>query len=152
MQQKYTVLSFAIVAALYIFLVPSTTHADYAVIHTPGETAGPGAAPAIKCGPNGVVCTVQGCIDAYIAKKSTTWWIKETCRSTHPMGRNSRRAELACNPRKGISQKMRDKHSDTVNTEFGTYIRYVQHTGGYCYYYQAGNSSGRGGPNTYRLD
>ena len=40
-QQKYKVLSFAIVAALYIFLVPSTSHANFTTTHTPGETVGP---------------------------------------------------------------------------------------------------------------
>jgi hypothetical protein len=37
MQQKYKVLSFAIVAALYIFLVPSTSHAQ---THVPNTLAG----------------------------------------------------------------------------------------------------------------
>ena len=37
MQQKYKVLSFAIVAALYIFLVPSTSHAQ---THVPNTFAG----------------------------------------------------------------------------------------------------------------
>jgi hypothetical protein len=41
MLQKYKVLSFAIVAALYIFLVPSTSHANFRTTHTPGETVGP---------------------------------------------------------------------------------------------------------------
>ena len=42
MQQKYKVLSFAILAALYIFLVPSTSDAmgNWKATHTPGETVG----------------------------------------------------------------------------------------------------------------
>ena len=44
MQQKYKGLSFAIVAALYIFLVPSPSQANnYTVTHTPGETVGANA-------------------------------------------------------------------------------------------------------------
>ena len=34
----------------------------------------------------------------------------------------------------------------------GTSIRYIQYTGGYCYYYQGGTSSGRSGPETWRYD
>ena len=93
MQQKYKVLSFAIVAALYIFLVPSPSHAQ---THVPNTFAG----DAIDSIPlNGQPGT------------------REVC--------------------EGLAR---------------TAYSIIQATGGYCYYYKGGTSSGPSGPNTWRYD
>ena len=34
----------------------------------------------------------------------------------------------------------------------GTYIRYMQYSKDYCYYYEGGTSSGKSGPDTWRYD
>ena len=39
-----------------------------------------------------------------------------------------------------------------VYGDLGRYIRYIQSTGSYCYYYKGGTSSGKSGPNTWRYD
>jgi hypothetical protein len=96
MQQKYKVLSFAIVAALYIFLVPSTSHAtrDYASTHTPGETAGPASRSPIKCfpeqwttatgKPHTAFCTQRECEDELMRASSprSQVYCKTTTRRT----------------------------------------------------------------------
>ena len=103
MQQKYKVLSFAIVAALYIFLVPSTSHAQ---THVPNTFAGDKA-----CG--GAAWTL-GCDRIPLNGQPET---REVC---------ERLARTA--------------------------YSIIQATGGYCYYYKDGTSSGRGGPNMWRYN
>ena len=101
MQQKYTVLSFAIVAALYIFLVPSTSHAQ---THVPNTLAG-----------------AKACL-------GTSW-------------------TLGCDriPLNG-QPGTREVCEGLARTAYSI----IQATGGYCYYYKDGTSSGRGGPNMWR--
>ena len=103
MQQKYKVLSFAIVAALYIFLVPSTSHAQ---THVPNTFAGDKA-----CG--GAAWTL-GCDRIPLNGQPGT---REVC--------------------EGLAR---------------TAYSIIQATGGYCYYYKDGTSSGRGGPNMWRYN
>ena len=103
MQQKYKVLSFAIVAALYIFLVPSTSHAQ---THVPNTLAG-----AKVCG-------------------GTSWTLG--C-DRIPLNGQPATAEV-CEKLYGPGKLLYD---------------IIQATGGYCYYYKAGTSSGRGGPNMW---
>ena len=113
MQQKYKVLSFAIVAALYIFLVPSTSHAQTHVPNTfGGDKACGGAAWTLGCdriplngAPKFYAQTPGGWEDA----------VRDICER---LGRNTK-------------------------------YDIIQATGGYCYYYKAGKSSGRGGPNMW---
>jgi len=105
MQQKYKVLSFAIVAALYIFLAPSTSHAQ---THVPNTLAG-----------------AKACL-------GTSW-------------------TLGCDRIKHTGQPGTRQVCETLaspTTSFTT----IQATGGYCYYYKDGKSSGRGGPNMWRYD
>ena len=127
MQKKYKVLSFAIVAALYIFLVPSTSQANFKTTPTPGETVGPGARPAIKHQyPRHN--SKKGCQDLLIA------------------------AEQSERDSKGYKGRERRVMFNLYGVGLGSYIRYIQSTGGYCYYYQGGTSSGASGPNTWRYD
>ena len=49
MIQKRNISTFAIVAALSILLVPSTSQANFNRTQTPGETVGPSARPPIAC-------------------------------------------------------------------------------------------------------
>jgi hypothetical protein len=127
MQQKYKVLSFAIVAALYIFLVPSTSQAEFKVTHTPGETVGPQSRPAISCGNN---CTQQGCQTKLV--------------EAHLRGARER---------KEISEsEWQQRRRTGGSVGLGSVTRYIQATGGYCYYYKGGTSSGNSGPNTWRYD
>ena len=106
MQQKYKVLSFAIVAALYIFLVPSTSHAQ---THVPNTLAG-----AKVCG--GTSWTL-GCDRIPLNGQPAT---AEVCEKLYQTGRAG-----------------------------SLVYDIIQATGGYCYYYKAGTSSGRGGPNMW---
>ena len=68
-QQKYKVLSFAIVAALYIFLVPSTSHAQTHVPNTlAGEKACRGSSWTLGCDMiplNGRPATAAVCEELY---------------------------------------------------------------------------------------
>jgi len=150
MHQTYKVLSFAIVAALYIFLVPSTSHAtrDYAGdgTHTPGETVGPASRPPIPCGNN---CTQQGCEDKLIREEygnEELYAMSELC-----MPYEHRHTDQ---PRWMWPENCRGDQLYVArrNVGLGYEIRYIQATGGYCYYYQGGTSSGRSGPNTWRYD
>ena len=100
MLHKYKVLSFAIVAALYIFLVPSTSHAQR---HVPNTFAGDKA-----CG--GAAWTL-GC------------------------------DRIALNGQPGTAR--------VCERLARTAYMIIQATGGYCYYYKEGKSSGRGGPNMW---
>ena len=111
MQQKYKVLSFAIVAALYIFLVPSTSHAQ---THVPNTLAGDKA-----CG--GAAWTL-GCDRIPLNGQPATSEVCERLEMTKPA--------------------------------YWSHTTYsiIQATGGYCYYYKDGKSSGRGGPNMWRYD
>ena len=106
MLQTYKVLSFAIVAALYIFLVPSTSHAQTHVPNTfAGDKACGGAAWTLGCDRiplNGQPATAEVCENLF-----------------------------------GHGPILYD---------------IIQATGGYCYYYKDGKSSGRGGPNMWRYN
>ena len=129
MQKKYKVLSFAIVAALYIFLVPSTSHANFKPTHTPGETVGPPTRPGIKHkSPRDN--SMNGCQDLLIAAEQS-----ERDSKGYNAGDGERRVIF-----------------NLYGVGLGSYIRYIQSTGGYCYYYQGGTSSGASGPNTWRYD
>ena len=110
MQQKYKVLSFAIVAALYIFLVPSPSHAQ---MHVPNTLAG-----AKVCGGPG---WTLGC------------------------------DRIPLNGQPGTATTCENLFNQRSNSEWGWWGVYdtIQATGGYCYYYKAGTSSGRGGPNMW---
>ena len=139
MQQKYKVLSFAIIAALYMFLVPSTSQANFNHTHTPGETVGPASRPPIACrdedcGKGSYMEGRTGCTkklveaDLDIASKMMCW----------PSDSNvGNPPDLRCG-------------WDKVG--LGTKTRYIQSTGGYCYYYKGGSSSGASGYNTWRYD
>jgi hypothetical protein len=104
MQQKYKVLSFAIVAALYIFLVPLTSSAQ---THVPNTFAG-----AKVCG-------------------GTSWTLG--C-DRIPLNGQPATAE--------VCENLYEPHNPHYDI--------IQATGGYCYYYKDGTSSGRGGPNMWR--
>ena len=123
MQQKYKVLSFAIVAALYIFLVPSTSHAyNFKSTHTPGETVGPASRAAIPHNsPMGHGISLREDCERRLVEANRL-----------PAGRSFLRS---------VGQ-----------VGLGFVTRYIQSTGGYCYYYQGGTSSGASGPNTWRYD
>jgi hypothetical protein len=115
MQQKYKVLSFAIVAALYIFLVPSTSQANFKTTHTPGETVGPRARPAIKHQyPRHN--SKKGCEDLLIE------------------------AEQRERDKRGYTSGQRRVRYNVFSVGLGSYIRYIQSTGGYCYYYNGGTT------------
>ena len=140
MQQKYKVLSFAIVAALYIFLVPSTSDAmgNWKATHTPGETVGKHIAlPPMQIHdyknyrPYNLPAEDVDFIRLCRNMLSGTTWVTPApfIKGVHPP---------APHQRSGL----------------GTDIRYIQYTAkdGYCYYYHGGTSSGRSGPATWRYD
>ena len=140
MQQKYKVLSFAIVAALYIFLVPSTSDAmgNWKATHTPGETVGKHIAlPPMHIDAKTIGSSSGRAVADYDFIRrcrnmlaGTTWVTPAPfIKGVHPP---------APHQRSGL----------------GTDIRYIQYTAkdGYCYYYHGGTSSGRSGPATWRYD
>ena len=136
MIQKRNISTFAIVAALSIFLVPSASHAlgimpdaNFSRTHTPGETVGPTARPPISCGNN---CTQAECEKKLVwaeARSDSGWKINE-------------------------SGSIDNVYVPTFikRVGLGSVTRYMQATGGYCYYYKGGTSSGASGPNTWRYD
>ena len=131
MQQKYKVLSFAIVTALYIFSVPTTSHAsNFKITKTPRETVGANARAPISCGNPGYNCTPKECV--YKLVLADYKW---------------RRTESPNERRKRASRGGRQ-----FKVGLGYVIRYIQSTGGYCYYYKGGYSNGKSGPNTWRYD
>lgn len=111
MQQKYTVLSFAIVAALYIFLVPSTSHAR---THVPNTEGGE---PACLAGSWTLGCD-----------------------------------RIPLNGQPGTAAVCEYEWERTRPQWAPSSYAIIQATGGYCYYYKAGTSSGRGGPNMWSYD
>ena len=111
MQQKYTVLSFAIVAALYIFLVPSTSHAQ---THVPNTEGGE---PACLAGSWTLGCD-----------------------------------RIPLNGQPGTAAVCEDEWERTRPQWAPSSYEIIQATGGYCYYYKAGTSSGRGGPNMWSYE
>ena len=115
MQQKYKVLSFAIVAALYIFLVPSPSHAQ---MHVPNTLAG-----AKLCG-------------------GPSWMLGCDRIPLNGQPGTATACENLFNQR---------KHRELNRAGLSMYDT-IQATGGYCYYYKAGTSSGRGGPNMWCYD
>ena len=147
MIQKRNISTLAIVAALSILLVPSTSQANFNRTHTPGETVGPSARPPIKdrdC----IETTTQGgsswCSkyrpQSYRMCEVKLIWNDTMFNILHPAGVRIANA-------KEVYEQGWDK-----NVGLGRNIRYIQATGGYCYYYKAGKSSGASGPNTWRYD
>ena len=115
MLHKYKVLSFAIVAALYIFLVPSTSHAQE---HVPNTLAGD---PVCGEGGRGMAGWTLGCD-------------RISHKGAHP----------------GDLRRFCERSYNAAYHEGAPPYDIIQATGGYCYYYKAGTSSGRGGPNMWR--
>jgi hypothetical protein len=114
MLHKYKVLSFAIVAALYIFLVPSTSHAQE---HVPNTLAGD---PVCGEGGRGMAGWTLGCD-------------RISHKGAHP----------------GDLRRFCERSYNAAYHEGAPPYDIIQATGGYCYYYKAGTSSGRGGPNMW---
>ena len=142
MLSEFKVLSFAIVASLYIFLVPSTSQAksNYKVTHTPGETVGVASHSAIPCGNPGYNCTPEECEDKFAySSASKGQWGKYGWRVVqYKCGNTLDRCIAYVRERVGL----------------GYVTRYLQSTGGYCYYYKGGQQVPQAisGPNTWRYD
>jgi hypothetical protein len=136
MQQKYKVLSFAIIAALYMFLVPSTSQANFTRTHTPGETVGPTARPPILI--NGMNENIK---DKYTY-----------CENKLVIEDMAYQLERGLKGVGGLSYSEKVEEGWDKRVGLGYHIRYIQVAGQYCYYYKAGKSSGAGGPNTWRYD
>ena len=118
MQQKYKVLSFAIVTALYIFLVPSPSHAQTHVPNTfAGDKACLGDAWTLGC-------------DRIPLNGEPHAWVD---------GERQDALREAC------------ERLEMTKPAYWSHTTYdiIQATGGYCYYYKDGKSSGRGGPNMW---
>ena len=142
MQQKFKFLYFAIVAASCIFSAPANSNTSgYHYTHTPGETVGANARPAISCGNPGYDCTHVECIDKLVQAKLGTY---------HRMQQDGTDGWVY--GRAGEVQNPTIGERDRRNVGLGDEIRYIQSTGGYCYYYNGGISSGNSGPNTWRYD
>ena len=138
MQQKYKVLSFAIIAALYMFLVPSTSQANFTRTHTPGETVGPTARPPILI------------VGSYDKKWTTTAY--QYCENKLVIEDMAYQLERGLKGVGGLSYSEKVEEGWDKRVGLGYHIRYIQVAGQYCYYYKAGKSSGAGGPNTWRYD
>ena len=139
MQQKFKFLYFAIVAASCIFSAPANSNTSgYHYTHTPGETVGANARPAISCGNPGYDCTHVECSDKLVHAMLGSY-----------VRNGSGGGRWVCGvPEISRTCGVRDRR----NVGLGDEIRYIQSTGGYCYYYNGGISSGNSGPNTWRYD
>ena len=113
---------------------------NHTICHTPGETVGVAARPAISCGNPGYNCTHEECsdklVDAMLGKKMA-------CANTR-----SSSGVVWCRHSVNKVSKFHDKQK----VGLGYVTRYIQSTGGYCYYYKSGTGGGKSGTNTWRYD
>ena len=140
MIQKRNISTFAIVAALSILLVPSTSQANFNRTQTPGETVGPSARPPIACKiVNTNICTYGN---------PAIYW--EHCEEA--LVRADIMFKLLHSGPTYLNRGQLFKQGWEKKVGLGQNIRYIQATGGYCYYYKAGKSSGASGRWTWRYD
>jgi hypothetical protein len=134
MIQKRNISTFAIGLCLLAFMLltasPAKAHDHkFKRWHSPGETVGPESRSAIACGSS---CSIDKCEAKLVC-----------ARGNPPVLKNGRQYQWTDNPYcTGWIEKV-------VSVGF---TRYIQFTGGYCYYYNGGISSGASGPNTWRYD